>query len=83
MNPEVQKVLERLEGVRRQGSAWVARCPAHADRGPSLSIREGDDGRVLVHCFAGCETAAVLRALGLSMRALFARPSVKSFWRKS
>jgi hypothetical protein len=53
---------------------WKARCPAHDDRSPSLSIREGDDGRVLVHCHAGCATAAILEAAGLCLRDLFAGP---------
>ncbi len=50
---------------------WQARCPAHGDRAPFLSIREGRDGRILLTCFAGCDKAAVLRALGLTWRDLF------------
>ena len=62
-------ILERLEGVRKSGSdKYVACCPAHADRSPSLAIREMSDGRVLIHCFAGCETEAVLSAVGLTFR---------------
>ena len=57
-------------GVER----WQARCPAHADRSPSLSIRVGLDGRVLVHCFAGCEASAVLTALGLTWRDVCGAP---------
>jgi hypothetical protein len=67
-----EKVLERLEQVRRAGGGWVARCPAHKDRSPSLSVREGADGRVLVYCHAGCRTEDVVAAIGLSMRDLFA-----------
>ena len=54
-------------GGRRHGRDWMARCPAHHDRLPSLSIRECD-GRVLVYCHAGCTNATVieiLRARGL------------------
>jgi hypothetical protein len=51
---------------------WQARCPAHRDSSPSLSIREGSDGRVLVNCFAGCSHTAIVAALGLSARELFA-----------
>jgi hypothetical protein len=51
--------------------SWMAKCPAHEDRSPSLSIREGGDGRVLVKCFAGCELTVVLKALGLTIRDLF------------
>jgi hypothetical protein len=61
--------------ARRAGQGrWQARCPAHADRSPSLSIREGKDGLVLVHCFAGCSLEAILVALGLAHRDLFAGP---------
>lgn len=54
--------------ARRSGAGYTARCPAHADRSPSLAVREGRDGRVLVRCWAGCETAAVLAAAGLAWR---------------
>jgi hypothetical protein len=64
-------VLERLTAVRRAGSRWTARCPAHADRHPSLSVAEGDDGRVLLKCFVGCTVEAIVAALGLEMHDLF------------
>lgn len=54
--------------ARRSGGGWLARCPAHADRTPSLSIRDGRDGRVLLTCHAGCAAAAVLAAAGLAWR---------------
>lgn len=56
-------------GCRNKGASW--QCPAHEDRSPSLSIREGDDGRVLVHCFAGCSIEAICEALGWQMADLF------------
>jgi hypothetical protein len=44
-----------LVDAKRAGPGkWLAHCPAHSDSSPSLSIREGMDGRVLLHCFAGC-----------------------------
>jgi putative DNA primase/helicase len=46
--------LAAVLNARPSGRGWVARCPAHVDRTPSLSIREADDGRLLLHCFAGC-----------------------------
>jgi len=65
-------LIERLEGAQETGSnRWIARCPGHNDRTPSLAIRQLDDGRVLVHCFAGCGTADVLAAVGLSLSDLF------------
>lgn len=64
------EVADRL-GATRSGDGWSARCPAHDDHRPSLSIREGADGRVLLHCFAGCSFDAVVEALGLSTTDLF------------
>lgn len=59
-------IAERLAAAlhgRRTGALWMARCPAHDDRTPSLSIQDAEDGRVLVHCHAGCEQAQVIAAL--------------------
>ena len=68
----IDNLLSRLEKVKRTGSGtFLARCPAHADRGPSLSIRELDDGRILIHCFAGCVAHEILDAVGLSILSLF------------
>jgi hypothetical protein len=61
------ELAERLH-ARRTGAGWVGRCPAHRDLTPSLSVREGRDGRVLLHCWAGCDTAAVLAAAGIKWR---------------
>lgn len=66
----VRDVLARLPGHKRNGSGWTARCPAHDDRTPSLSIREGDSGAVLLRCHAGCTTDAVCKALGIELRDL-------------
>lgn len=67
----VDELLSRLDGVRGRNGAWSARCPAHADRSPSLSVKALEDGRILMHCFGGCGTDAVLGALGLAMTDLF------------
>ena len=67
----LETLLGRLEGITQNGEQWQARCPAHADREPSLSITEGSDGRVLLQCFGGCETGDIVQALGLEMRDLF------------
>jgi len=70
----VDCVLKALRGrgmkVRPGGeSQWQAFCPVHEADGqghkPSLSVGTGDDGRVLIHCHAGCPTESVLAALGL------------------
>lgn len=65
-------LLSHLDKVKRTGSdTYQACCPAHADRSPSLSVRELEDGRILLHCFAGCEAHEVLSAVGLDIHALF------------
>jgi hypothetical protein len=76
----VAVLLNRLDRVQQRAQGrWIARCPAHPDRSPSLSIRELDDGRVLLHCFAGCEVADVLGAMGLSLADLFGNPLGHSY----
>lgn len=68
----VDALLSRLENVKKTGAGrWIARCPAHTDRRASLSIRELDDGRILVHCFAGCSIQQVLTAADLEFDCLF------------
>lgn len=68
-------LLDRLDRVKSTAPGrWLARCPAHEDRSPSLSIRELSDGRVLVHDFGGCEVGDVLAAVRLTLGDLFARP---------
>jgi hypothetical protein len=60
-----ETVLAALRGVRRSGDSATARCPAHDDRQNSLSVSRGANGRVLLHCFAGCDFARIADALGL------------------
>ena len=68
----IDNVLAQLTKVRqRQPGQWSACCPAHADKGPSLSVRETPEGAVLLYCFAGCSVGAVVAALGLDMTDLF------------
>lgn len=68
----VNKILERLESHRKTSKdQWVAICPAHSDRSPSLHVREKEDGRILIHCKAGCGANEVLDAIGLEYGDLF------------
>jgi len=68
----VHDALER-HGCDPTGPVYkcTAKCPAHDDRTPSLSVCEGIDGRALVYCHAGCESAAIVAALGLQWPDLF------------
>jgi hypothetical protein len=69
---DAHNFLARLEHVKRTGAGrYLAKCPAHSDRSPSLTVRVLDDGRILVHCFSGCDVSAVVSALGLSLADLF------------
>lgn len=63
--------LSKLPDARKSGHGWSARCPAHEDRRASLSVSTGDDGRVLLHCHAGCDPLAIVAALGLGLADLF------------
>jgi hypothetical protein len=61
-------------GARPTGTGrWIARCPVHPDKSPSLSIAAGRDGRVLVRCWVGCDLSSVLKSAGLSISSLFPR----------
>lgn len=62
---ETLEILTKLKAVSRTGDGWKARCPAHDDEHPSLSVKVADDGRVLVYCFAGCTVDAILGKLGM------------------
>jgi hypothetical protein len=65
-------LLSRLDKTKTTGPGrWVACCPAHQDKRPSLHIKECDDGRVLVHCFTGCSVGDILAAVGLEFSDLF------------
>jgi hypothetical protein len=67
----VEKVLAKLPDARKSGQGWSARCPAHKDQRPSLSISEGAKGVALVKCHAGCDTTSILAAIGMKPADLF------------
>ena len=69
----VDDLLEKLDAVRPTARGWRARCPAHEDRRPSLSVREGAEG-VLLRCWSGCRLEEVCSALSISIRDLFYAP---------
>ena len=68
---EFKEILNKLGVVKKVGNGYQAHCPAHDDQKKSLSIGLGDDGRILLHCHAGCEPEAVVTALGYKMSDLF------------
>ncbi|MBC8205560.1 MAG: hypothetical protein H8E68_00200 [Kiritimatiellaeota bacterium] len=68
---QIKEFLSRLKNVSKTSKGWSACCPAHDDQSPSLSITEGDDGRILIKCHAGCTTEQVVASLELSLSDLF------------
>ena len=68
----IDNVLARLEKVKQTGKeSYIACCPSHNDIHPSLSLRDLPDGRILIHCFAGCDPNSILSSIDLDMNALF------------
>ena len=66
-----ETLISRLDGVIPRGAGrWNARCPAHDDKAPSLSIRE-TEAKVLLHCFARCTAEDVLTAVDLTWNDLY------------
>ena len=72
--PDIDQIISRLDKVRQHKKGrYMALCPAHKDRSPSLSLSQGDDGRILMHCFAGCNIEDICSAIGLEVKDLFPR----------
>jgi len=69
----INDVLSRLQDVKKSGSGYMAKCPAHKDQTASLSITEGKGGKVLLYCHAGCDTAQVAAKLGFTMADLLGK----------
>lgn len=57
-----EQIMDVLAGYLSK-SGFMVHCPAHDDRNPSLSVRGGNNGKVLFHCFAGCSQESVLKSL--------------------
>lgn len=70
-----EALLGLLSGVKCNPRGWSSRCPAHNDKSPSLSIREGDDQKILLRCFAGCTIEEICSALQIQKRDLFPHQS--------
>ena len=74
MSNPIDKFLSQLDGAIETGHGrWRAKCPGHNSRSRTLSIAEGAEGAVLIHCFAGCEPAQIVSAVGLRLCDLFPR----------
>lgn len=72
MDVVTELLLPKLDGIRKSGGSWMARCPAHEDSKPSLHIARGTTHPVVLTCHAGCERAVILEKLGLTWDGLCA-----------
>lgn len=77
--PLVSEMIAKLRGVRKSGDQWTAKCPAHDDQHNSLSVGEGDGGKALLFCHAGCEYKCILSALGMASNGNAPRRIVKAY----
>ena len=65
---DINSLVLMLDKVKRTGDAkWLACCPSHDDKSPSLAIKETDDGKILIHCFAGCGVEDIVSAIGFTL----------------
>lgn len=70
----LEKILSKLTNPRPSGDSWRADCPnGHESKG-SLSVKQCENGSVLLHCHAGCGPQEVMRELGLTLADLYDRP---------
>ena len=70
MIADILPKLEKVKAGRGRGQ-WLACCPAHQDREPSLALKELSDGMVMLHCWSGCDAREIVNAIGLDMRSLY------------
>ena len=80
---DYNKVLSKLEQVRQSGNKAMAKCPAHDDGSSSLSIKHLDNGKVLIHCFAGCTGEEILSAAGVSWLDIYPEAGYKPAFDKA
>jgi putative DNA primase/helicase len=66
-----EDILSKFENRRKSGSGFTARCPAHNDNKNSLSVKEGDDGKTVLFCHAGCTPEAICLGTGIQVKDLF------------
>ena len=80
----VDEFLDRLDDAKPVGDGqWLARCPGHDDRRPSLAVGLGNDERVLLNCYAGCTSEEIVHAMNLTLADLFVGQREGAVGRKS
>ena len=74
----IETLIGKLDGVKRHGDSYRAKCPAHDGKNRDvLAVAQGDDGRVLIHCFAECTPAEVLAAVAVVASLLYLARQVR------
>jgi hypothetical protein len=76
----LETLLSRLTKVKGKRDSWTACCPAHEDKSPSLAVRQIDDGRILMHCFADCSIQSIMAAIGMDVGDLFPPDEKRQFY---
>lgn len=75
----IQSILSRLKKVKKtRNGEWIACCPAHDDKSPSLAVKVADNGNILMHCFGGCEIESIANSLQIDLQDLFAEKEYQS-----
>ena len=76
----LETLLSRLQKVKRTSSnSWIACCPAHDDKSPSLTIKDAGNGMLLMKCFASCGTEDVLGAIGMEFKDIMPEKVVNNY----
>lgn len=73
--------ISRFPNVKKSAKGFMVKCPCHDDGSASLSVGEGDNGWILLKCFAGCDTKSVVGSMGLSMKDLFGDEPAPEKWK--
>lgn len=68
---DISQFLTSFESPKKSGTGWMVKCPSHPDSTASLAIGQGQDGRIVMFCHAGCETKTIVAALGIDIKELF------------
>jgi hypothetical protein len=65
---DIEILLSKFDKVKPTGNGkWLACCSAHPDKSPSLAIKQTYDGKILLHCFSGCQVSDIVAAVGLEL----------------
>lgn len=84
MSRQLENLLGRVQKAKRSGrDSWIACCPAHQDKNPSMTIREVEEGKLLVHCFAGCSIEEIVSSIGITLADLMPERSPDAIRRPS